>query len=76
MDTEEPIANPILESNGTLRTIGSILCSIGGIATVIPNPVISVWGWPVMYLGAVIGGAGCIRAVAQGTLFNLEKRED
>ena len=57
------------ESKGWARSLGSILCSIGGLLYVAPIPPIQVWSPLVIGLGTLIGGAGCANAAVQGTLF-------
>ncbi len=77
MDTQSPLAGVSpLQSDGTWRTLGCIIAGLGELITFVPDARISVWGNLVMQIGAAIGGAGVIKAIPHGTLFNLTKKED
>jgi len=64
----------LFKSQGVLRTLGCILATAGEAVKLVPLPQVSVWGDLVSQIGIALGGAGCLRAAASGTLFSLQAK--
>jgi hypothetical protein len=58
----------MFESKGLWRTIGATISALGGIAAVVPVPVVQAWAPVLLTVGATIGGLGVVRAAAVGKL--------
>lgn len=62
----------MFSSQGWLRTIGATISAVGGIASVVPIPVVAAWAPLLLAIGSTIGGVGVARAVVSGTVANMK----